>query len=86
MESAAGESRDPGDELDLARRKKALLEAMAELAPREREVVSLRYGAELTAAEVGAALGLGEANVRKICERQRKDLLERLQEKMEEKR
>lgn len=85
VETAAGEARDPGDELDLARRKKALLEAMAELPPREREVVSLRYGAELTAAEVGEATSLSEANVRKICERQRKRLLERLEAKMKEK-
>ncbi|HEY3444916.1 MAG TPA: sigma-70 family RNA polymerase sigma factor [Myxococcales bacterium] len=85
VESAAGEEPDPGEQLDAARRKKALLEAMAELEPREREVVSLRYGAELSAAEVGEAMGLGEANVRKICERQRKRLLERLQMKLEEK-
>jgi RNA polymerase sigma-70 factor (ECF subfamily) len=82
--AASAEGQDAGEQLDAARRRQALLEAMAELAPREREVVSLRYGAGLSAAEVGEAMGLGEANVRKICERQRKRLLERLQEKLEE--
>lgn len=83
-EAAAGTQPDAGEELDLARRKAALLQALGELEPREREIVSLRYGAELTAAEVGEALGLGEANVRKICERQRKRLLERLRETLGE--
>ena len=80
--AATGPEADAGEQLDLARRKAALLEALGELEPREREIVSLRYGAELSAAEVGAALVLGEANVRKICERQRKKLLERLREKL----
>ncbi|MBI5548776.1 MAG: sigma-70 family RNA polymerase sigma factor [Deltaproteobacteria bacterium] len=70
----------PDEALDHAQRRAALLKALGELPTREREIVSLRYGAELTAAEVGSALGLGEANVRKICERQRRHLLERLGE------
>lgn len=65
--------------LDLARRRRALLTALAELEARDREVVVLRYAAELTAAEVGAALGLSAANVRKICERQRALLGARLE-------
>ena len=73
---------DPGEALDLARRKAALLAALGELPAREREIISLRYGAELTAREVGAAAGLGEANVRKICERVRSKLLVRLEGSM----
>lgn len=71
---------DPGEQLDGRVRKEALLEALAELPPRDREIVSLRYGSGLTAREVAAALGLREANVRKICERARGRLLLRLGE------
>lgn len=58
----------------------ALLSALAELPERERRILSLRYGAELTSAEVARLAGVSEANVRKICERQRRRLLERLTE------
>lgn len=40
--------------------------------------MTLRYGAGLTAVEVGAICEQSPANVRKICERQRTILLERL--------
>jgi RNA polymerase sigma-70 factor (ECF subfamily) len=69
---------DPGDGIDSARRRAALLRAVAELEPREREIVSLRYGAELTAAEIAAQLRLEPANVRKILERARVRLGERI--------
>lgn len=73
----AGE--DPaGEAMDLRLRKEALLAALAELPERQRQVITLRYGAGLTAAEVGEVAGLGEANVRKICQRQRAHLLERI--------
>jgi RNA polymerase sigma factor (sigma-70 family) len=66
--------------LDRARQRRALLVALGELDSRDREVVSLRYAGELTATEVGEALGLDPANVRKICERQRAALGARLEE------
>jgi RNA polymerase sigma-70 factor, ECF subfamily len=73
-------SSDPaGEALDLARRRSALLTALAELPERERAIVSLRYGAELSVAEVAAIVRISEANVRKICERQRKRLVERIE-------
>jgi RNA polymerase sigma-70 factor (ECF subfamily) len=59
-------------------RKRALLKALAELPERDRHVLALRYGAELSAEEVEHVTGVSAANVRKICERQRKVLLERL--------
>jgi RNA polymerase sigma-70 factor (ECF subfamily) len=55
-----------------------LLEALAELPERDRQIVGLRYGAELTATEVGQICGEEPATVRKICQRQRKKLLRRL--------
>lgn len=45
--------------------------AFATLAPHEREIVSLRYGAELNAGEIAKLVGLEPANVRKILERTR---------------
>lgn len=56
-------------------RRRALLDALATLPQRDREVVSLFYGAELTADEVGQLTGLSPSNVRKVCERQRHALL-----------
>jgi RNA polymerase sigma-70 factor (ECF subfamily) len=62
---------DPADALDLARRRRALLVALAELPARERVIVSLRYGAELNASEIGATLGVDPATIRKTLERAR---------------
>jgi RNA polymerase sigma-70 factor (ECF subfamily) len=64
---------------DAQLRKRALLQALAELPERDRRVICLRYGAELTAEEVEEVTRVSAANVRKICERQRKALLERLE-------
>jgi RNA polymerase sigma-70 factor (ECF subfamily) len=62
---------DPERDADSARQRRALLTALAELDEREREIVSLRYGSELDAAEIARVLGLEPANVRKILERTR---------------
>jgi RNA polymerase sigma-70 factor (ECF subfamily) len=70
---------DVGDDIDRAKQRAALLRALAELEPREREIVSLRYGAELNAAEIAAQLRLEAANVRKILERARVRLGERIE-------
>lgn len=61
-------------------RRSALLKALATLAERDRQVVSLFYGAELSADEVAETTGVSASNVRKICERQRKALLTMLGE------
>ena len=65
------EASDPAGDLDRARRRRALLVALAELPERERAIVSLRYGADLNASEIAAALDLQPAAVRKILERTR---------------
>lgn len=70
---------DFGDDLDSARQRAALTQAVAQLEPREREIVSLRYGAELNAAEIAAQLRMEPANVRKILERTRARLGERIE-------
>lgn len=77
-EIAAAEA-DLGDDVDLARHRAALLLALAELEPREREIVSLRYGSDLNATEIAAHTGIGAANVRKILERARLRLAERIE-------
>jgi RNA polymerase sigma-70 factor (ECF subfamily) len=68
----------PDDRLDRARRRRALLVALAELSAREREIVSLRYGADLNATEIAATVGIEPATVRKSLERARTRLGERI--------
>jgi RNA polymerase sigma-70 factor (ECF subfamily) len=70
---------DPAESLDRARQRRALLIALAELPERERAIVSLRYGAELNASEIGATVGIEPATVRKILERARTHLGARIE-------
>jgi RNA polymerase sigma-70 factor, ECF subfamily len=70
---------DPAAGLDRARRRRALFIALAELAERERVIVSLRYGAELNASEIGVAVGVEPATIRKILERARTRLGARIE-------
>jgi RNA polymerase sigma-70 factor (ECF subfamily) len=79
LPDAAGESVDPTGDLDRARQRRALLRALAELPERERAIVSLRYGAELTASDIGAALDVEPATIRKILERTRTRLGARIE-------
>lgn len=67
----ADDGTDPVDALDRVRQRRALLIALGELSDRERVIVSLRYGADLNATEIGAAVSLDAATVRKILERAR---------------
>lgn len=67
------------DEADARRAQRdALLVALAELSDRDRHIVCLRWGAGLGADEVAQMSGVRAANVRKICQRQRRRLLARL--------
>jgi RNA polymerase sigma-70 factor (ECF subfamily) len=61
-------------------RKEQLLAVLGKLTERDREVVSLRYGAELEVDEVARLCGITSPNVRKICQRQRQRLLELLRD------
>lgn len=81
-EAAARPEPDPSERLAL---RVALLEALARFPARDREVLALYHGAELTAAEVGRAVGTSAANVRKICERRRRELQLTLEESREAK-
>ena len=75
----AGDVVDPAADLDRARQRRALLVALGELPERERTIVSLRYGAELNATEIAAAVGTESATVRKILERARTRLGARIE-------
>ena len=70
---------DPAEALDRARRRRALLIALADLSERERAIVSLRYGAGLNAREIGIALGIEPATIRKMLERARARLGDRIE-------
>ena len=70
---------DPADALDRARQRRALLTALAELTERERAIVSLRYGAGLNASEIGIAVGGEPAAIRKMLERARTRLGDRIE-------
>ncbi|MGE3672698.1 MAG: RNA polymerase sigma factor [Polyangiaceae bacterium] len=70
-QSGSGEST-----LDL---RSALLLVLAELPERDRWIVTLRYGGELTADEVADECGVTPSNIRKVTQRQREYLRSRLQ-------
>lgn len=70
---------DPADALDRAQRRRALLTALAELPERDRTIVSLRYGADLNATEIGTTIGVDPATIRKILERTRTRLGARIE-------
>jgi RNA polymerase sigma factor (sigma-70 family) len=55
-----------------------VLKALAKLEHLERDIMSLRYGAELNAAEIAKLVGREPANVRKILERARARMREHL--------
>jgi RNA polymerase sigma-70 factor (ECF subfamily) len=80
LPDTAGEPADPAADLDRARERRVLLMALGELPERERTIVSLRYGAELNAGEIAAAIGGEAAAIRKTLERARMRLGERIDE------
>jgi RNA polymerase sigma-70 factor (ECF subfamily) len=79
LPDAVGHGADPERGLDVARQRRALLAALVELPERDRTIVSLRYAADLNATAIAAATGIGAATVRKILERARIRLGERIE-------
>lgn len=69
---------------EMAQRRNVLLQALAELAPSERDVVCFRYGAELNSSEIAEIVKLKPANVRKMLERARARLRERIDSILED--
>lgn len=58
----------------------ALAEALAILSPRDREIVALRFGADLAGPEIAAITGLNLANVQQILSRSLRKLRATLEE------
>jgi RNA polymerase sigma-70 factor (ECF subfamily) len=56
-----------------------LAEALATLSPRDREIVALRFGADLAGPEIAEATGLTVANVQQILSRSLRKLRTRLE-------
>jgi RNA polymerase sigma-70 factor (ECF subfamily) len=61
-ETADPEAPDPADGAETALRRAALRRAMSGLAPRERELVALKFFAGLSNAEIAAVIGTSETN------------------------
>jgi RNA polymerase sigma factor (sigma-70 family) len=57
-------SDDPADEHARTERRQVLLDAVARLPARDREIVALRYFCELTEAETAAAIGIAAGTVK----------------------
>ena len=60
---------DPADQADVALRRTAVQVALAALAPRERELIALKFHAGLTNGEIGAVLGVSESNAGTLVHR-----------------
>lgn len=73
----------PGSEELLAadEARRGVLEALQELDEREREIIALKFGAEMTNRAIAAQSGLGESNVAVILHRAVKKLSDRLEGK-----
>jgi RNA polymerase sigma factor (sigma-70 family) len=65
-ESLLGSSPGPQERFELSAQ---LASALTTLSEREREVIALRFGGELTGPEIAAVLSLSLANVQQIASR-----------------
>jgi RNA polymerase sigma-70 factor (ECF subfamily) len=68
---------DPGHDLGL---EPEVASALKELVPREREIIALRFGGDLTGPEIAELTGLTLANVQQILSRALRRLRDRLVE------
>jgi RNA polymerase sigma-70 factor (ECF subfamily) len=70
-------------DVEAAQKRAVLLQALAELGRSDRDMVCFRYGAELNASEIAEIVKLKPANVRKMLERARMRLRERIETAIE---
>lgn len=75
-EMAAGRAHDPGP--DSAGISDQLAAALARLTERDRQVVALRFGGDLSGAEIASAMDLSLANVQQILSRSLRRLRDEL--------
>lgn len=67
--------RDEGDNSERLRR---LPDAMADLTPRQRQMVRLRYGEKLSVTDIALRLGVNKSTVSRCLRRARQQLYRRL--------
>lgn len=75
-EALLGSGPGPGERFELS---PALAAALAALSDRERQVIALRFGGELSGPEIAELLGLSLANVQQIASRALRKLRARLE-------
>ncbi len=63
------EAPDPADEADVALRRTTVRAALAELSPRERELIALKFHAGLSNAEVAEVIGVSASNAGTLLHR-----------------
>jgi len=80
LQEAIAHAPGPCDDVERQQTRALVLRALWEIPEREREILSLRYGAELRSSEVAAIVGAKPATVRKLCERWRGRLATRIQQ------
>jgi RNA polymerase sigma-70 factor (ECF subfamily) len=66
---AVSPTRTPEQDVDLRSDIDRLVRLLARLPPREREILALKYGAEMTNREIAKMTGLSESNVGTILQR-----------------
>jgi RNA polymerase sigma factor for flagellar operon FliA len=80
LEIAAGPEDEPHAQLERTELSRLLVKALAELPEREKHVLALYYEKELTLAEIGAVIGVGESRVSQL----RTQAIARLRSRMTE--
>jgi len=70
------EAPDPADEADVALRRTTVRAALAELSPRERELIALKFHAGLSNAEVAEVIGVSASNAGTLLHRTMEKLRE----------
>ena len=80
LQEAIAHAPGPCDDVERQQTRALVLRALWEIPERERQILPLRYGAELSSGDVAAIVGLKPAHVRKLCERWRVRLAARIEE------
>jgi RNA polymerase sigma-70 factor (ECF subfamily) len=75
---APAQEPDPGEAAELAAQRTAVRQALGRLAARERELIALKYHAELSNAELAAVLGVSVSNAGTLLHRAMSKLREAL--------
>ena len=78
-----GDAEDPAASLESRLERQTLQQAVAALSPEHRQVVALRYFAQMSVAEVARAAGLNEGTVKSRLHRAHQALRERLSDDQE---